>query len=34
MRRTKISNAKSNFNKGNKTHKLNRVKPSRGGIRL
>lgn len=34
MRRTIIKNAKKNFKSGNKIHKLNRVKPTRGGIRL
>lgn len=34
MRRTKITNAKKNFSKGNRVNKLNFVKPTRGGIRL
>lgn len=34
MRRTIIRNAKKNFNSGRKIHKLNKVIPTRGGIRL
>ena len=34
MRRTIIKDARKNFNKGDKIHKMNRVKPTRGGIRL
>lgn len=34
MRRTIIKNAKKNFKSGQKIHKMNRVKPTRGGIRL
>ncbi|UYD39194.1 MAG: hypothetical protein [Wigfec virus K19_137] len=34
MRRTRINNAKKNFNSGRKIHKKNLVKPTRGGIRL
>lgn len=34
MRRTKIKNARRNFQKGQKVHKMNFVRPTRGGIRL